>query len=136
MSGPQGSYGAHLGSATPTGISKPARPPYSTPTFAGIGYWSIPFKVRYAVAFCKDGLQGPLSEWTPWYTSNQYSNTILTRFPVDSANYGAKFKTTQNPGVPDEINVYRQFQTKAPTLIYKLQYPFLGQLTDMRPEGQ
>ena len=131
---PQGYHGAHLGAATPTGIPKPARPPYSTPTFAGIGYWAIPFKVRYAVAFTKSGLQGPLSEWTSWYTSSQYSNTVLTRFPIDATNYGAKSKSCQNPEVPDGVNVYRQFQTKPPKLIYQLQYPYLSQLVDMRPD--
>lgn len=132
--GPQGYKGAHLGASTPTGISKPDRPPYSTPTFAGIGYWAIPFKVRYAIAFTKAELQGPLSEWTPWYTSSQYSNTVLTRFPVDSNNMGSKFSTCQNPKVPDGINVYRQFQTQPAKLIYHLKYPHLGQLIDMRPD--
>ena len=126
--------GGYRNAATPTGIPKPARPPYSTPTFAGIGYWAIPFKVRYAIAFTKDGIQGPLSEWTHFFTSSQYSNTILTRFPIDATNYGAKFKTCQNPEVPDGVNVYRQFQTKPPKLIYQLQYPYLSQLVDMRPD--
>lgn len=115
-------------------LPKPAQPPYSTPTFAGIGYWAIPFRVRYAIAFARGNAQGPLSEWTPWYTSNQYSNTILTRFPVDAANYGSKIATCQNPGVPEAINVYRQFETQPPKLIYQLKYPFLGQLVDMRPD--
>lgn len=132
---PAGYHGAHLGAATPTQLPKPARPPYSLPTYAGVGYWGIPFKVRYAIAFADhEGNQGPLSEWTPWFTSGQYSNTVLSRFPVTADNYGSKFATCQNPGVPKRVHVWRQFQTQPAQLIYKLQYPYLSRLVDMRPD--
>jgi hypothetical protein len=109
-------------------LPKPARPPYSQPTWASTGAWSIPFKVRYAIAFEKNGKTGPLSDWTPFYSSSEFSNPILTRFPVVSAN-------AQDPNNPDSVLVYRQFQTQPPKLIYKLPYPFLSQLVDKRPDA-
>ena len=115
-------------------LPKPARPPYSTPTFSGRGGWSIPFKVRYCITFTRGGIEGPPSDWTPWFTSNQFSNTVLTRFPVDPDSYGSRFPTASNPSVPTGINLYRQFECQGTNRIYQLPYPFLGTLVDAQPD--
>ena len=81
-SAPRKPYSAS-GPPAPLDFPKPARPPFSAPTWSVKGDWAIPFNVRYAIAYADgQGNQGPLSDWTPYYSSAQFSNPILSRFPV------------------------------------------------------
>lgn len=99
-------------------IARPARPPFSAPTWSERGNWSIPFRVRYAIAFVRNGQEGPMSAWGPWLSSSEHSNPILSRFPVDP--------TRSATGVL----LYRQFEGQPARLLEHLQYPFYGRYTD------
>lgn len=104
-------------------IAKPARPPFSAPTWSARGDWAIPFAVRYAVSFARgDGAEGPLSDWGPYLRSSQFSNPILSRFPV----------ALQEEGLPaiDRIKIYRQFEGHQPIILDSVPYPYLSRFTD------
>lgn len=103
-------------------ISKPARPPFSAPTWSARGDWAIPFAVRYAISFvASDGAEGPMSDWGPYLRSSQFSNPILSRFPV----------TLQPEGVPPVagVKIYRQFEGHQPIYLDSVPYPYLNRYT-------
>lgn len=99
-------------------LPTPAKPPFSAPTWTSRGSWAIPFAVRYAISFSDGNSEGPLTEWTPYYRSSQFSNPILSRFPV-----------TLDTRVT-HINIYRQFEGHRPILLDTLPYPYLNRYTD------
>ena len=100
-------------------LPKPAAPPYTAPTWSSRGAWAVPFAVRYAVAFCDaSGREGPMSDWSSYVRSSQFSNPILSRFPV-----------TPHPGVTS-IQLYRQFEGHQPIALDRLPYPYYQRYTD------
>lgn len=112
-------------SATPLPPAKlpvPARPPWSTPTWSQRGNWSVPFRVRYAVAFTRGNRIGPMSCWAPWLKSVEFSNPILSKFPVDP--------TQQATG----IALFRQFEGSSPSIIAHLPHPYLLRYTDNKAD--
>ncbi len=109
--------------AAMSAISKPARPPFSAPTWSARGDWAIPFAVRYAISFvASDGAEGPMSDWGPYLRSSQFSNPILSRFPV----------TLQREGGPPVagVKIYRQFEGHQPIYLDSVPYPYLNRYTD------
>jgi len=95
--------------------------------FAAIGNWPVPFEVRYAVQYVsKSGKPGPLSDWSPWYSSNYYSNNVLSQFPFAGIN-------PNDPGSPATILLWRQFRGRKPRLVARLPYPYKHKYTDMVP---
>lgn len=61
----------------------PRRPskPLRGPQWTERGGWAVPFSVRYSYAFAtKDGKVGPVSAWSPYWTSTQWSAPLLWGF--------------------------------------------------------
>jgi len=103
-------------------LPKPERPPFSAPTWSSRADWSVPFAVRYAVSYSDGHSEGPMSDWSPYLQSSEFSNPILSRFPV----------TLQIPEGPTitQINIYRQFEGHQPILLDTIPYPYLNRYTD------
>jgi len=95
--------------------------------FAGVGNWPVPFEVRYAIQYLnRNGDAGPMSDWSPWYSSNYYSNNVLSHFSYVGFD-------PRLPGTPATINLWRQFRGQRPTIVANLGYPFRGKHVDMEP---
>jgi hypothetical protein len=93
--------------------SKPGHPPITDPKWTSRGQWAIPFKVRYAVAFeDSEGKQGELSDWSPWYSSSQFSHPQLKNFPTAARKDEVAF-----------VNLFRHFEGEEPKVVAKLAYP-------------
>lgn len=103
-------------------LPKPAKPPSSGPTWSQRGFWAIPFSVRYAISYSDGETEGPMSDWSEYFSSSQFSNPILSKFPV----------TLNLRGMPKVkfIKIYRQFEGHPPILLDVLPYPYLGRYTD------
>lgn len=105
---------------------KPTGAPFTAPTWSSRGAWAIPFAVRYAVSYVNEAREeGLVSDWSPYYRSSQFSNPILSRFPVVSASASPEM----SQGVVG-INLYRQFEGHTPILLDTLTYPYLQRYTD------
>jgi hypothetical protein len=87
-------------------LQKPSHPPTTLPKWTGRGQWAIPFKVRYATAFVDEkGQLGPLSNYSPWYTSSQFSNPELENFAIPKDTLTTK------------IALVRHFEGEEPKII-------------------
>lgn len=63
-----------------------------------------------------------MSDWGPYLRSSQFSNPILSRFPV----------TLQREGAPPVavVKIYRQFEGHQPIYLDSVPYPYLNRYTD------
>lgn len=103
-------------------IPKPSHAPITLPYWSSRAQWPVPFHVRYRVSFVNGrGQEGPLSDWSPVYSSSEFSNARLQNFPTDPT------------GTARAIHLYRNFegQTHA-RRIYTIPYPAPATVTDHR----